>query len=189
MLNMLVDLGFSGSIVALVGERIHDRENVGRYLGAALSLRTRMLLTVGPLSALAFFWLAHRHHWPLWTSLPLFLSILASLFFQGWTACYTPPLLMHHQLGPLYLPAVLLNTAKLALCSLLQACTLLSATAICGLNALAAMTRQSQISVGPSQRQVTRPDPGGGGWFWIVSPMLLSESAIALRCASDCALL
>ena len=140
MLNTLVDLGFSGSLVALVGEKIHDRENLGRYIGSALALRTRMLLTVGPLSALAFFWLAHRHHWPLWTSLPLFLSILASLFFQGWTACYTPPLLMHHQLGPLYRPAVLLNAAKLALCSLLQACTLLSATLICGLNALAAMT-------------------------------------------------
>ena len=139
MLNMLVDLGFSGSIVALVGERIHDRENVGRYIRSALSLRTRMLLTVGPLSALAFFWLAHRHHWPLWTSLPLFVSILASLFFQGWTACYTPPLLMHHQIGPLYRPGVLLNAAKLAACALLHLFATLGATAICGLNALASM--------------------------------------------------
>ena len=176
MLNMLVDLGFSGSIVALVGEKIHDRENVGRYLGAALSLRTRMLLTVGPLSALAFFWLAHRHHWPLWTSLPLFLSILASLFFQGWTACYTPPLLMHHQLGPLYRPAVLLNTAKLALCSLLQACTLLSATLICGLNALAAMTTGFLYRSSARQYFLTHnpPDPEASRTIRrYISPLIL----------------
>lgn len=54
MLALLVDLGFSGSILALVGQRIDDREVVGRYMGAALRQRTRLMLMVIPLSVPAF---------------------------------------------------------------------------------------------------------------------------------------
>jgi O-antigen/teichoic acid export membrane protein len=86
MLSQIVDLGFSSSILALVGTRIHDREIVGRHVRAARSFRNWMLLTIGPLSAIGFTWLAWSHHWPLGSSLLLFASILALLFFQGWTS-------------------------------------------------------------------------------------------------------
>ena len=48
MLNILTDLGITGSIIALVGDRIHDRETIGRFTRAALSFRNVMLLTLGP---------------------------------------------------------------------------------------------------------------------------------------------
>ena len=139
MLNLLVDLGFSSSIIALVGDRIHDRDFVGRHIRAARSFRNTMLLTVGPLSAIGFFWLARTHQWPLAGSLLLFSSILGFLFFQGWTACYTPPLLMHLQLTRLYRPGVILNAAKLLACAVLHLLAALGAAAVCWLNALAAM--------------------------------------------------
>lgn len=139
MLNLLMDLGFSGAILALVGERIHNREVVGRHVHAALSFRNRMLVIISPLSAVAFFWLAHTHHWPVPDSIFLFSSIVGFLVFQGWTACYTPPLLMHMQITRLYRPGVALNAAKLLVCAVIHAVSVLGATAVCWLNALSSM--------------------------------------------------
>jgi O-antigen/teichoic acid export membrane protein len=139
MLNLLIDLGFSSSIIALVGERIHDREFVGQHIRAARAQRNGLLLILGPLSACGFFWLARAHEWPLGTSILLFSSILGLLFFQGWASCYAPPLLMHQQLGPLYRPGVALNAAKLAASGLLHLLAALSATAVCWINALTTM--------------------------------------------------
>ena len=138
MLNILTDLGITGSIIALVGDRIHDRELVGRFTAAALSFRNVMLLTVGPLSAVGFFWLARSHHWPLGESISLLLSIFGFLFFQGWTACYTSPLVMHVKVGPLYRPGVILNVAKLLACGVLHIFSALGAAAVCWINALSA---------------------------------------------------
>jgi O-antigen/teichoic acid export membrane protein len=135
MLTQIVDLGFSSSILALVGSRIHDREVVGRHVRAARSFRNWMLLTIGPLSAIGFTWLAWSHQWSTGDALLLFASILALVFFQGWTSCYAPPLLMHQQMTRLYRPGVLLNAARLAGSGLLQLASLLSATALSWLNA------------------------------------------------------
>lgn len=139
MLGLLVDLGFSSAIIALVGDRIHDREVVGRHVRSARSFRNKMLLTVGPLSALGFFWLARSHQWPFVSSLLIFFSILGLLFFQGWTACYSPPLLMHLQIAPLFRPGVMLGTAKLAACAAFHFAAVLGATAVCWFNTLAAL--------------------------------------------------
>ncbi len=161
MLNLLVDLGFSSSIIALVGDRIHDREIVGRHIRAARSFRNTMLLTIGPLSAVGFFWLARTHHWPLAGTLLLFSSILGFLFFQGWTACYTPPLLMHLQITRLYRPGVLLNAAKLLTCTALHLLAALGAAAVCWLNALAAMATALlyRSSARPFLTEPPSPDP------------------------------
>lgn len=160
MLNILTDLGITGSIIALVGDRIHDRETIGRFTRAALSFRNVMLLTLGPVSALGFFWLARSHHWPLGESISLLLSIFGFLYFQGLTACYTPPLLMHVQVGPLYRPGVLLNVAKLIGCAVLHVLSMLSAAAVCWINALAAMVNGFiyRKSVRPYLSETVVPD-------------------------------
>ncbi len=161
MLNLLVDLGFSSSIIALVGDRIHDREVIGRHIRTARSFRNTMLVTIGPLSAIGFFWLARTHHWPLTGSLLLFSSILGFLFFQGWTACYTPPLLMHLQLTRLYRPGVILNAGKLLACAVLHLLSALGAAAVCWLNALAAIATALlyRSSARPYLNEPPSPDP------------------------------
>jgi O-antigen/teichoic acid export membrane protein len=136
MLGQLVDLGFSGSIVALVGAQVADREVVGRYVRSALSLRNGFLLIVGPLSGIGFLSIAHQHRWSTVTSVLLFFSIVAYLIFQGWVACYSAPLLMHHEMRRLYAPSVLLNAVKLALCWFVHGCSALGALVVCVLNAL-----------------------------------------------------
>ena len=137
MLGQLVECGFSDAILALVGERVHDREVVGRYLWSALSQRTRMLAILTPLSGLAFYWFVRVHAWPALTSALLFVSIIALLFFQGWGSIFSQPLLMHQQLAPLYRPQVGLSAGKLALCYLLKSLGGLGAASICWINVLA----------------------------------------------------
>jgi O-antigen/teichoic acid export membrane protein len=136
MVGQLVELGFSSAIIALVGQETQNRTVVGRYVRAARSLRNTMLAVVGPLSAIGFIWFAWSHQWSLGSSVVLFLSILALLGFQGWTSCYTPPLLMHQEMSRLYRPAVLLNGAKLLVSFLLHCGSLLTAASLCWLNAI-----------------------------------------------------
>src|SRR5580698_2012222 len=58
--NLLIDLGFSSTIVALVGHRVNDARVLGDYIRAGRSLRSRMLTIVMPLSAVIFFYLTHH---------------------------------------------------------------------------------------------------------------------------------
>jgi len=157
MLNVLVDLGFSGSIVALVGERVHNREVVGRYIQSAWSQRTTMLIMLAPLSALAFVWFSRAHHWPVATSILLFVSIIAFLFFQGWASAYYPPLLMHSEIQQLYQPQVLLSTGKLGVCFILNLLSCLGAAAICWLNVFSAIVT-GYLYRSSAARHITMPD-------------------------------
>jgi O-antigen/teichoic acid export membrane protein len=138
-LSQLVDLGFSGSIIALVGQRIHDRHVVGRYMKAAWRQRTGMMLIVLPLALPAFFWFAHSHGWSAWSSVLLFVSVIALLFFQGLGAIYSPALMMHQQLSGFYRPVVGMSAARLLVCGGLNAMSALGAVAVCWINALVAM--------------------------------------------------
>jgi O-antigen/teichoic acid export membrane protein len=151
MLGQLVDFGFSSAILALVGERVGEREVVGRYLRSASSQRTRLLVILAPLSGVAFFWFVHAHAWPALTGLLLFVSIVALLFFQGWSSIYSQPLLMHQQLARLYRPQVGLNAGKLALCYLLKTLSGLGAASICWINVLAT------AAIGWLYRSAARP--------------------------------
>jgi O-antigen/teichoic acid export membrane protein len=136
MLGQLVDLGFSSSIIALVGSRVGDRFAVGRYVGAALSLRKSLLWVCLPFGGLAFAWFAYHHHWTMRSSVALYLSIVAYVYFQGWVSCYSTPLIMHHRMSAYYVPAVLWNAIKLTACWAAQSYAIMSATLVCGLNAL-----------------------------------------------------
>ncbi len=156
VLSQLTDLGIAGSLVALVGDRIHDKEVIGRHIRATLSFRRLMLLILGPLSAIGFFLLARTHGWSVSEGIILFSSILGFLIFQGRTACYTAPLLMHMQVGPLYRPGVMLNAAKLAGCALLHGFSALSASAVCWLNAIGAMFT-GRLYHASARRYVTEP--------------------------------
>lgn len=151
MLAQLVDLGFSGSIIALVGQRVGDREVVGRYMKAAWRQRTVMLLLVVPIAAPVFYWLARSHAWPMWSSFLLFLSVTGLLLSQGWVSVYSPALMMHQKLSEFYRPQVGLNAARLLTCSGLHAISALGAVAICWINALVA------FGTGVLYRSASRP--------------------------------
>lgn len=100
--GILIDLGFSGTIIALVGERIYDKKVVGSYIYAGKHFRNLLFWILIPISIITFPLVIAKYHWPWITQLLLLSSIVISLFFQGWASYYAVPLLMHKQLREYY---------------------------------------------------------------------------------------
>jgi O-antigen/teichoic acid export membrane protein len=118
-LGMLVELGFSGSILALVGDRGSDKKVVGTYIRSVKHFRNRLLAVMIPLAAVAFPLVTSKQNWDSTTQLLLFVSIVSSLFFQGWVSYYSPPLLINQQIRQLYQPQVISAIGRIILCFIL----------------------------------------------------------------------
>ena len=112
MFAMLVDLGFSGTIVALVGDRVNDKEVVGKYISSAQYYRQRLFMFMFFVALVAYPTLTYRHHWNIGTNLLLFGTIVSSIFFQGW-GMYASPLLMHRQMKQIYVPQIVSGVWRL----------------------------------------------------------------------------
>jgi O-antigen/teichoic acid export membrane protein len=101
-LGILVDLGFSSSIVAMVGNRGNDPQVVGSYIRSAKYFRNRLYWLILPVGAIAFPLVVLKQHWPWHDQLLLFVSIAFSLYAQGLAAFYSAPLLIAQRLKPYY---------------------------------------------------------------------------------------
>ena len=105
--NTLMDLGISGTIIPLVGERRNDRALVGRYMRSARHLRNRMFWIVAPFAAIAFFGIMHKHNWSLYTQCLLLASVLIALFSNGRISYSSAPLFIFGRLREFYIPQTL----------------------------------------------------------------------------------
>lgn len=113
-LSMLIDLGFSGSIIALVGDRGDDKAVLGNYIRSAKHFRNRLFAILIPSAAIAFPLVTFKQHWDWTTQILLFTSIIASIFFQGWVSYYGVPLLIHQRLNKFYQPQILSSFGRIA---------------------------------------------------------------------------
>jgi O-antigen/teichoic acid export membrane protein len=134
-LGLLVDLGFSGSIIALVGERGADSEVIGRYIRSAKHFRTRLFIIMIPLGAVAFPLFTAKHNWPLATQALLFISIGIALYFQGWISFYSTPLLITQRVNQYYRPQILTAAGRNITCFILHLASALSSWAAAWVNA------------------------------------------------------
>lgn len=100
--RMLVELGFSGAIVALVGKRIYDKKAIGNYIKAGKFFRNRLFLVIGGACLILFPLLTAKHNWPIGITIFLLLCILSNLFFSGHVSYYTPPLIIQKRFKSLY---------------------------------------------------------------------------------------
>ena len=125
-LGMLIDLGFSNSIVALVGDRGSDAEVVGRYIRSARHFRNRMYGVMVIVSMAAFPLITRSQPWPFSTKVLLFAAILASLFFQGW-GMYAAPLLINGRIKEYYQAQIFAAAGRLCCCFVLFETATLSA--------------------------------------------------------------
>lgn len=101
-LGFLTDLGFSGTIVALVGPRGNDPTVIGSYIRSGRRIRNIMLLCLTPIAAVFYIQIVRQHHWATSTSVILFASIVASIYFSGTISYYGAPLLIHGRLSHYY---------------------------------------------------------------------------------------
>jgi O-antigen/teichoic acid export membrane protein len=117
MLGAFVDLGFSGSIVSLVGVRGEQREVVGGYIAAARWWRRILMILVTPIASVAFYFINDRQDWPLGSGAALFACIILTLYVSGWNAWASAPLLIHQRVGQMYRTQIAGAVARLAACA------------------------------------------------------------------------
>jgi O-antigen/teichoic acid export membrane protein len=118
--NILIDLGFAATIVALVGHRVGERAVIGNYVRAGRHLRLRMLAAVMPIAGIVFIFMTHRLQWTAATQIGLLLSILVSIYFSGLQAYYGSALVVTRRLGTYYRVQVCAFGGRLAGCALLH---------------------------------------------------------------------
>lgn len=119
-LGLLVDLGFSGSIIALVGDRGADKEVVGKYVRSAKYFRNRLYSFIIPFAAIAFPLVTAKQGWDWNIQVLLFASIVIALFFQGWVAYYSSPLLIQQRLKQYYQPQIVGAVGRIVFCFILH---------------------------------------------------------------------
>lgn len=134
--SILLDSGLSASIIPLVGDRIHDRTVIGRYVRAAHHLRTIIFWTLAPIAAVAFFATVHRYHWSWTVQLALLASILLSLYSGGIVSIYSAPLLLFGRLREYYVPQIVCNGSRLLAYACLDFGGALNAWTAAGIGAL-----------------------------------------------------
>lgn len=118
-MSVLADLGFSGSIIALVGSQIYNKERVGSYLAAARYYRRRFLLISFVIGCLSIPFLTQRQAWSWQTQLALLAPIILTIYLQGAVSYYAAPMQMHRQLNAFYGAQIVQALVRLLGCSLL----------------------------------------------------------------------
>jgi len=101
-LGLIVDLGVTGAIIALVGDQYRNRAILGQYMHAGLSLRTRLLAAASLIGAIAFVYLASRQGWQPAKQASVFGAVLFGLVAQFWSSLYGVPLIVNQKLGTYY---------------------------------------------------------------------------------------
>ncbi len=135
-ISQLVDLGFSGSITALAGERGHDPDVLGGYLHSARYWRSKMQNVVLVIAAILFPFVTWAQPWESPTKCLLFGAVALGVFLQGWSL-YGVPLLVHRQLHEFYRPQIKAALLRLVLTAGLYATGVLNAWLSASLAALA----------------------------------------------------
>jgi O-antigen/teichoic acid export membrane protein len=133
---LLMDLGYTSTIIPLVGERHDDRARVGSYLRAAKHLRDSAFWILSPFAAFAFLAIMHKHHWSWTTQAVLLLSVLLSLYSSGPVSYYSAPLFLYGRLREFYLPQSIAGVGRLATYIVLWIVGGLNACTATGLSAL-----------------------------------------------------
>lgn len=140
MLGALIDLGFVGAVMPLIGDRASDTKVFGSYMRAALHLRSRLAAVVLPLSGVAFFFVTSDRGWGIGVQAGLFATVALGLLARAMVDIFALPLLMNHDYRSYYSPQMLTGILRLGAHALLQitrGLTSVSASLVNGLTGLA----------------------------------------------------
>lgn len=113
MFSTLMDLGFAGTIVPLVGAHRDDRVLVGRYVRSAKHLRDLSFFVLAPIAIVAFLGVMHRQHWSVGLQAALLISTLVALYSSGKVAYFSAPLILHGKLRSYYVLQVIAGLFRL----------------------------------------------------------------------------
>jgi O-antigen/teichoic acid export membrane protein len=113
MFSTLMDLGFAGTIIPLVGPHKDDRALVGRYVRSAKRLRDLSFWVLAPIAIVASLAIMHRQHWPFPLQAALLISTLVALYFGGKASYFSAALVLHGKLRTFYVLQVIAGLIRL----------------------------------------------------------------------------
>ncbi len=134
IMGALVDLGLSGSIVAMIGRDRDDPGVVGGFIHAAKRYRDRLFVVMLAVYAVVFPLMTLQHGWGWSNQLILFVCVAAFTYCQGYKM-YGAALLVHGRLRGFYAAQLAHAGVKLAVIVALHGLGWLTATAALGLAA------------------------------------------------------
>jgi O-antigen/teichoic acid export membrane protein len=136
LINQLSDLGFSGSIIALTGERFNDKAILGGFIRSAKHYRRILFLVsvvMGVLLVPLFSKTNFSNSYVLWINL---IPVLAGVYWQANSGIYASPLIIHKKMKDYYRPQLITSAIRLSLNYALFLTHHISSLSILILNAL-----------------------------------------------------
>ena len=149
---VLVDLGFSNGLVALIGNRCEEPSVVGRYIGAAKYYRNRLISIGSVCLALVFMIASHRYEWGFTLGGVFWALVVASLWFDAQASFYYPILALKQRIKEIYIIDVGVAVLRLILVAGGYLLNLISAPMVLCLGVL------QSITVASALRQSTKSD-------------------------------
>jgi O-antigen/teichoic acid export membrane protein len=135
-MDSLMNLGFTSTIVPLIGGRRDDRQLVGRYVRSAKHWRNRTFWTLAPFTAIVFFAIMHKHHWNWGVQIALVVSVLVALYSSGRVSYFSAPLFVFGRLREFYVPQTVTACGRLIAYVVCNLAGILNSWVAAGLSAL-----------------------------------------------------
>ena len=124
---ILMDLGFSGGLSALIGDRCHQPIVVGRYIAAARYYRNRLLTLGGIILLGVLLFASYRYDWGIGLGVLFWCVLLVSIFYDAVASFYTPIFYLQQRIRELYLVHISTSCVRLLLLCLAYLMNALSA--------------------------------------------------------------
>ncbi len=114
-LAVLMDIGASGSVVPLIGDRIHDRQLIADYIASLRQLAHRLYIIMGVGLIVAFPFLVRNRNWSWRTITAMIAILLVSTWFVRVSAAYSSVLIILRDRPNWYLGQMVASLGTLAL--------------------------------------------------------------------------
>ncbi|CAA6693512.1 MULTISPECIES: lipopolysaccharide biosynthesis protein [unclassified Lentimonas] len=125
--SVLMDLGFSGGLSALIGDRCHQPIVVGRYIAAARYYRNRLLTFGGIILLGVLLFASYRYEWGIGLGVLFWCVLIVSIFYDAIASFYTPIFYLQQRIRDLYLVHISTSCVRLSLLCLAYLTGVLSA--------------------------------------------------------------
>ncbi len=136
LIASLTDAGFTGAIVALVGERADDPEVVGRYIRAVVWFRTRLFAIMAIASFIIVPFLCAGHDWTMIEQANIIGAVLLTTAARGWSV-FGSVLVINKRMKDIYQPQGFFGLVRLGLTGTLHLIGQLGGTASIWISSLA----------------------------------------------------
>lgn len=124
---VLVELGFSSGLLALIGRRFEDVRVAGRYIAAVKFYRSRLLVLGACILALMFYFIGGNYGWSPGLMFVLWASVVSSICYEAKASLYNPILELHQKVKEMYSVDLISSALRLTILGFFYLLNVLSA--------------------------------------------------------------